>query len=167
MRSLPRLARPAAAAIAVALALWVLASTPAWLSDPTDPATIFGPPDAAYLLFAVVGFVLLGTLYHVVPFIVWVRQYSDRVGLERVPMIDDLYDDRLAAVDFWLTLGGLALVGLAGVIDAQNAGIVGGIAATVGFVLFSANLVGVVVRHGPELLQVNSFAQAERDPDTD
>jgi hypothetical protein len=48
----------------------------------------------------VAGFALLGTLCHLVPFIVWVHRYSDRLGLEPVPMIDDLYSDRLTRADF-------------------------------------------------------------------
>jgi hypothetical protein len=73
---------------------------PAWLSDPLAPNATFGAPRASHLLLVgVVGFVVLGTLYHVVPFIVWVHRYSDQLGYEAVPMIDDLYSDRLAAVD--------------------------------------------------------------------
>jgi len=52
------------------------------------------------------GFVVVGSLYHVVPFIVWLDRYADRVGLERVPAIDDLYDARVATVDLAATLGG-------------------------------------------------------------
>ncbi|WP_137284420.1 hypothetical protein [Halorussus salinisoli] len=157
------------AVVALALPAWALAAAPAWLADPTDPVTTFGHPSAGHLLTAaVVGFVLLGTLYHVVPFIVWVRQYSDRVGLEPVPMIDDLYDGRLAAADFWLTLGGLGLVILGEVGAVGTARLVGAVAATLGFAVFSANLVGVVVRHGPESLRigaVGSPAAESGDPD--
>ncbi|RBI59215.1 hypothetical protein DMJ13_23905 [halophilic archaeon] len=156
------------AVVALALFVWALVSLPAWVADPTDPAATFGPPDATHLLLAVVvGFVLLGTLYHVVPFIVWVRQYSDRVGLEPVPMIDDLYDDRLAAADFWSTLGGLVLVVGGGVAEVEIARLVGGVVATLGFAVFVLNLVGVVVRHGPESLRVGFLARAGSDPDAD
>jgi len=154
--------------VALALPAWALAAAPAWLAAPTDPATVFGPPGVGHFLLAgVVGFVLLGTLYHVVPFVVWIRRYSDRVGLEPVPMIDDLYDDRLAAADFWLTLAGLGLLVAGDAMDVEIAGLAGGIAATLGFGVFAANLVGVVLRHGPESLRVESLAAdaAEREPD--
>ncbi|NHN60261.1 MULTISPECIES: hypothetical protein [Halorussus] len=157
--------------VALALPAWALAAAPAWVADPTDPAATFGHPAAGHLLAAgVVGFVLLGTLYHVVPFIVWVRQYSDRVGLEPVPMIDDLYDDRLAAVDFRLALGGIGLLVAGEVWGSGFARLVGGVAATLGFGVFAVNLAGVVVRHGPESLRVDALSAAppasgDGDPD--
>ncbi|MFC4450920.1 hypothetical protein [Halorussus aquaticus] len=159
------------AVVALALPAWALSAAPSWLGRPADPATTFGHPAAGHLLAAgVVGFVLLGTLYHVVPFIVWIRQYSDRVGLEPVPMIDDLYDDRLAAVDFWLTLGGLSLVVLGESPAFEAARLVGGALATFGFAVFAANLTGVVVRHGPESLRIGAFGgtsptSSDGDPD--
>ncbi|WP_132056812.1 hypothetical protein [Halorussus amylolyticus] len=156
------------AVVALALPAWALATIPAWLADPLDPAATFGYPVAGHFLLAgVVGFVLLGTLYHVVPFIVWIRRYSDRVGLERVPMIDDLYDDRLAGLDFWLTLGGLSLVVGSEVARIEGAVLVGGIATTIGFGVFAANLVGVVVRHGPESLRVGFLGGRESASDSD
>ncbi|WP_134668912.1 hypothetical protein [Halorussus marinus] len=162
----PMLSRYGVAALA--LPAWALATAPAWLAAPTDPAVVFGPPGVGHFLLAgVVGFVLLGTLYHVVPFVVWLRRYSDRVGLELVPMIDDLYDDRLAAVDFWLAFGGLGLLVAGDATGIGVAGLAGGVAATLGFGLFAANLVGVVLRHGPEALRIEVLAAeaAERDPD--
>ncbi|UPW01396.1 hypothetical protein M0R88_04665 [Halorussus gelatinilyticus] len=149
------------AVVAVALPAWALAALPSWLARPADPATTFGHPAAGHLLAAgAVGFVLLGTLYHVVPFVVWVRRYSDRVGLEPVPMIDDLYDGRLAAVDFWLTLAGVGLVVLGEVGDAEALLLAGGALALVGFTAFAANLTGVVVRHGPESLRVGTLGES-------
>ena len=147
------------AVVAAVLPAWALAALPAWLARPTDPATTFGHPEIGHLLAAgVVGFVLLGTLYHVVPFVVWIRRYSDRVGLEPVPMIDDLYDARLAAADFWLALVGVALVVVGEVFGVEEALVVGGAAALAGFAVFAANLTGVVVRHGPESLRVGALA---------
>lgn len=155
------------AVVAVVLPAWGLAAVPAWFSHPVADATTFGSADVGALLLAgVVGFVLLGTLYHVVPFIVWVRQYSDLVGLEPVPMIDDLYDQRLAAVDFWLTLGGLGLLLVGELAEARLATLAGGAAVSLGFVVFSANLVGVVARHGPESLRIG-FLDASEEPDPD
>ncbi|WP_276299136.1 hypothetical protein [Halorussus lipolyticus] len=166
------------ALVAVVLPAWVVSTAPPWLTGAEDPATTFGHPAVGHLLAAgAIGFVLLGTLYHVVPFIVWIRRYSDRVGLEPVPMIDDLYDARLAAADFWLALVGVGLVVLAavwrsvGMGEAELAGLLGGALALVGFAVFSGNLVGVVVRHGPESLRIDALGSEtggdapERDPD--
>jgi hypothetical protein len=139
------------AVVAAAMAGWSLLTAPAWLADPLALSHRFGAPGTAHLLtLGVVGFVVLGTLYHVVPFIVWVHRYSDLLGFEDVPMIDDLYDDRLAAADFTLLAGGAAalvaadLFTLPGVVVPLAGGLV-----AVGTVVFAANLVSVLRNHSP------------------
>ncbi|GAA0661643.1 hypothetical protein GCM10009020_02350 [Natronoarchaeum mannanilyticum] len=155
----PMLSRYAVAA--PAMALWALATLPAWLRTPLDPAVRFGAPGAAHLLaFGVVGFVVLGTVYHVVPFIVWVHRYSDLLGFEDVPMIDDLYDDRLAAADFALLFVGFAAISVSewlagGALGAAALAApdwlvpVGGVLATLGASVFVVNVVLVLYEHGP------------------
>jgi len=168
----PMLARYAV--VAVAMAVWALEAGRAWVVDPVavaaDPATLAADPTALgrgewlgdplvaapfggapHLLFVgIVGFVVLGTLYHVVPFIVWVHRYSDLLGRERVPMIDDLYDDRIARADFVATVAGGAGLVAAAQADLPSAVTVGaGALATLGFALVATNLTLVVREHGP------------------
>jgi hypothetical protein len=144
----PMLTRYAAASLA--LAAWSVLALAAWVRQPLARATLFGPQTATHLLFVgVVGFVVMGSLYHVVPFIVWEHRYSDRLGFEPVPMLDDLYSDRLATADGVLVGGGaLALVlGRAGVLP-DPAGVAGGAGLGLGCLAFAANLARVVWKHG-------------------
>jgi hypothetical protein len=130
---------------------WALLSVPAWLRAPIAPAHTFGAVGAVHLfLLGTVGFVVLGTLYHIVPFIIWVHRYSDLLGLEPVPMIDDLYDDRLAAVDAVLLVVGTGLLVLAdwfGLVASVT--VVGGLLVGLGVVVFAANMLLVVREHSP------------------
>ena len=135
----------------VALLGWVAWTAPTWLSDPLARPALLGPAGAVHLLaFGAVGFVVLGTLYHVVPFLVWVERYSDRIGLEPVPMVDDLYDARVARADLFALLAGLVAlvaVGPLGLPDAAEAA--GGLLVAAGFFLFAANVLVVIRRHAP------------------
>ena len=127
------------AVVAVALLGWALWTAPAWIRDPLAPTAPFGPSGAVHLLaLGGLAAVVLGTLYHIVPFLVWVRRYSDRVGLEPVPMVDDLYDSRLALADFWALVAGSAVVVGAG------AGLVSGPLAALGPALVAAAVLGCV-----------------------
>lgn len=140
----PMLSRYGMAAV-FALA-WGGTAVIGWWRDPLG--SLYGLPSLGPLLLAgVVGFVVAGTLYHVVPFLIWVRAYSDQLGFEPVPLIDDLYDSRVAAADFALVVTGGALLASG---DAVLGGLgwVGGFLLAVGVVLFAANLAVVVVRHG-------------------
>lgn len=146
-------------AVVPALVLWAVLSVPAWVDDPTARSHLFGAQGTVHLLvLGVVGLVILGTLYHIIPFIIWVHQYSDRLGFEDVPMIDDLYDERLAATDFTLVLVGTGI--LVGsdllTVDSQFTG-VGGVLVTASIVVFLTNMLLVVRNHSPHSLAVIVF----------
>lgn len=162
------------AVVGVAAVAWATSAALAWTDSATGAAVRFGHPTLGLPLFAaLVGFVVVGTLYHVVPFIVWLERYADRVGLEQVPMIDDLYDARIARTDLWCTLTGalLVVVGVAGGLDIAGGAGVGSVpvATSIGLVvraglvlvalgvaLFVANVARVVVEHAPGALRGES-----------
>jgi len=147
------------AVVAAATALWAALALPAWLADPLARTRLLGAPGTAHLLLlGVVGFVVLGTVYHVVPFVVWVHRYSDRLGYEPVPMVDDLYDGRVAAADFWSLLVGSALLVAGDLVDLPSTlSLVGGVAVLLGSLLFVANVAGVVREHAPASLATVVF----------
>jgi hypothetical protein len=154
-----------------ALALWIVASAPAWTSDPLTRNHLLGAANAGHLLLlGAIGFVVVGTLYHVIPFVIWVNRYSDLLGLEDVPMIDDLYDDRIAAVDGVLLASGSGLIvgsNLLGVTGLPA--LLGGLLACVGVAAFVVNMGLVLVRHSPHSLDrivLGSFSpRRARAPD--
>ncbi|WP_436925570.1 hypothetical protein [Halosimplex amylolyticum] len=140
--------------VAAAMAAWGLLTVRAWFVDPLTRTALFGGGPLHLLVFGVVGFVVLGTLYHVVPFIVWVHRYSDLLGYEQVPMIDDLYDDRVAAADFTCILAGATGLVLADAFALPTVvTAAAGVLATAGFVLFAGNMVLVVREHSPHSLR--------------
>ena len=155
------------AVVAVTALAWSATALPTWIRTPLGADVRFGHPAVGpVLLGSLVGFVVVGSLYHVVPFIVWLDRYADRVGLERVPAIDDLYDARIATVDLAATLGGsllllaaavspaVASLGPEGLLDGGLIYTAGGALVVVGALLFAGNMVGAVVRHGgPEMLR--------------
>jgi hypothetical protein len=160
------------AVVAVALAAWALATAPAWATAPTTRAHLFGATGTVLLLvLGVLGAVVLGTLYHIVPFVVWVERYSDDLGFEPVPMIDDLYDHRLAAIDGVLWVAGTVLL-VADPWLPTLAAAVGGVALAASVLVFTTNVALVVYRHGPDpldrvLLGALSPRRLANDPGVD
>jgi CBS domain-containing protein len=142
----PMLTRYAVAA--VGMVGWAVATLPRWLRNPLAVDARFGASFESLVLL-VVGFVVLGTLYHVVPFVVWVHRYADRLGYEPVPMIDDLYADRVAAVDLVATVAGAGcLVAADWVLAPAWLDLAGSGLFLLGVLLCSANLLRVVRVHG-------------------
>ena len=154
------------AVLAPALVLWALVSVPAWVRRPTAIEHTFGAAGSVHLLvLGVVGFVVLGTLYHIIPFIVWVHQYSDLLGFEEVPMIDDLYSDRLAAADFLLLFSGTSLLVLSDfVLDRTLVTAAGGLLVALGVCVFTANMLLVVYNHSPQSLTQVILGGANPEP---
>ncbi|WP_210408923.1 hypothetical protein [Halorhabdus rudnickae] len=139
------------AVVAVAMVAWAIVTIPAWLAEPANRLTVLGTSASEpILLVGVFGFVVVGTLYHIVPFLVWLETYSDRIGYESVPMVEDLYDARLARIDLLLLLAGTVLNAVAGAIEVPAVvELAGPIAVGLGLVVVAVNLGQVVVRHGP------------------
>lgn len=139
--------------------LWAVATLRVWWETPLEQTATLGAPTATPLLVGgVIGFVVVGTMYHVVPFVVWVHEYSDRLGFEEVPSLDDLFDDRLARIDLLSFVGALVAVSVANVIGTGGFGFVefgevlrllaGGLLVC-GTAAFLGNVVSVVYRHSP------------------
>jgi len=154
-----------------AIALWIVISAPAWMSDPLTRDHLLGAANAGHLLLlGAIGFVVVGTLYHIIPFVIWVNRYSDMLGLADVPMIDDLYDDRTAAIDGVLLGAGSALIVGSNLLEITGTpALLGGVVVGVGVVAFVSNMVLVLVRHGPhpiDRIVLGSFSpRRARGPD--
>lgn len=133
--------------------VWIALGTPAWVAAPLSRTTLLGPPVALVALAGFLLFVIVGTLYHVVPFLLWVDRYADRIGHEPVPTTEELYGR--TRVDGTLTCLGLLLLGggAAGVGWAWTGGVVVG---TLGVCLAAVTLARTVVVHGTADLVVPS-----------
>jgi hypothetical protein len=151
------------AVLSVTLTVWSLLALWAWLTDPLGRNRLLGAPGTELLLvLGVIGFVVLGTLYHIVPFVVWVHRYSDLLGFESVPMIDDLYDGRVAALDFGLFVTGVAALVVADGLGAGWLTAPGALALTLGTLAFAGNMLGVLIQHSPQSLSAVVFGRLGR-----
>ena len=152
--------------VGLSLVGWTVLTLPGWLLDPLAHALRFGSQNGTHLLFVGVFTVtVVGTFYHVVPFVVWFHEYSDRLGYEPVPMIDDLYDSRIATVECWLLAGGLLVLWGGELLGLPSwVLLVGGNLLGAGVLLFAANMGLVVWRHRPatlrEVLRLMAFKRS-------
>lgn len=155
------------AVVVPTMMLWTVLTLPYWITNPLARNTLFGAPGTVHLLvLGIIGFVVLGTLYHIVPFIIWVHRYSDLLGYEAVPMIDDLYNDRIAAVDFILLSGGAGILVAADLLPLPSmSAALGGIFVLGGALLFLTNIILVIREHSPYSLPGILFSTLQTNPD--
>lgn len=55
------------------------------------------------VIFGCITFLVIGMMYKVVPFLVWFHKYSDKVGKEKVPLLKDMFSERIGNIQFWLS----------------------------------------------------------------
>jgi len=63
-------------------------------------------------LLGVISFAVIGMLYKIVPFLVWYRTYSGKIGRSKVPSLAELYCPYLQALGYWTWLAGVAATGV-------------------------------------------------------
>jgi hypothetical protein len=84
-----------------------------------------GPADPVWIVvgwLVIVGWAetaIQGFLYKIGPFLTWLHRYGPVAGLQRVPMLEDLYSRRLALLGCVFWTAGLALGALAPVTTAE------------------------------------------------
>jgi hypothetical protein len=97
-------------------------------------------------LFGVITLSILGFLHKIVPFLVWYRVYSPRVGKYRIPAMGDLYSERLLMIGFWVYVTALALVSVGAAARSTASVRWGAVTLLAALAVFGWNLV-VMLRH--------------------
>jgi len=131
------------AVVSLACVSWSVAASTAVLTG--SFVAPFSGDTGLVLVLAAVSLTVIGSLYHIVPFLVWLEVYSDRVGLEKVPMPDDLYDRRAERVELAVTVTGFVGLTVGSVLGLESP--LPRIALVAGFFVFVGNLSGAVFCH--------------------
>ena len=56
------------------------------------------------IIFGFISMLIVGQMYKIVPFLVWYHKYSSKVGIEKVPMLKDMFNEKSAQVGFYLMI---------------------------------------------------------------
>ena len=62
------------------------------------------------IIFGCITFLVIGMMYKIVPFLVWFHKYSDKVGKEKVPLLKDMFSEKVGNIQFWLITTGVPVV---------------------------------------------------------
>jgi hypothetical protein len=69
------------------------------------------------LFFGFFIFFIVGHIYKILPFLVWYQRFSPLVGKQKVPMLHEMIVEKIADIQFWLTLFGLIISALSIVLN--------------------------------------------------
>jgi len=54
------------------------------------------------VLYGYLSMLIVGQMYKIVPFLAWYHKYSSKVGLEPVPMLKDMFNEKYALMSYYL-----------------------------------------------------------------
>lgn len=95
------------------------------------------------IIVAYISTLIVGQMYKIVPFLVWYHKYSGKVGIEKVPMLKDMFNEKLADYNLYLMLAGIALSALAFLLQLNFLLLIGFTTLFISSLIFSFNMLKV------------------------
>jgi len=140
-------------ALGLLLPVGVLALGLSWPRLPANPFT--GQLENLYGflgLFGVVTLAILGMLNKILPFLVWLGVYSPHVGRAQLPLTTQMVSERAQLAGLGTYLAGLAVMGVAILIQSEAGVRAGGVVLFASLVFFGFNVIKVIVHfHRPQI----------------
>lgn len=59
------------------------------------------------IIFGYLSMLIVGQMYKIVPFLVWYHKYSSKVGIEKVPMLKEMYNEKFAGYGMYLMIAAI------------------------------------------------------------
>ena len=59
------------------------------------------------IIFGYLSMLIVGQMYKIVPFLVWYHKYSSKVGIEKVPMLKEMFNEKYAGYGLYLMIAAI------------------------------------------------------------
>jgi hypothetical protein len=103
----------------------------------------------AYGFVVIFGFassLILGEMYKIIPFLVWLNKYAPRAGIAVVPTMKEMVNDRLAKAELVLFCAGVIIAGTGLIIQPQMLFGIGSLLLAGSSILFGLTIIGIYRR---------------------
>ncbi|MCZ7603197.1 MAG: cbb3-type cytochrome c oxidase subunit I [Melioribacteraceae bacterium] len=112
------------------------------LSDVRNLSLIYG-----YLIvFGYLSMLIIGQLHKILPFLRWYHKYSSKAGKENVPMLKDMYSEKVGYSILYLMLSGMAVLTISFILHIQIGVLIAFILFFTASILFMINMITVLRR---------------------
>lgn len=99
-----------------------------------------------YGILFLIGFastLIVGQMYKIVPFLVWYHKYSSKVGIEKVPMLKDMFSESLAEYQLYLMVAGIIISVVSLIFNIQIILLTGFLSFFISSIIFSFNMIKI------------------------
>ncbi len=135
----------------VSLILSLLILVAAILENSQNLYILFG----FMLFFGFFVFFIVGHIYKILPFLVWYQRYSPLVGKIKVPMLNDMVKEKVADMQFWITLIGATICSVAIIFKIDMIFAIGAVIMAVATLLVIYNIYYTLIYGLDELKKYN------------
>lgn len=90
------------------------------------------------------GCLMAGQTYKIVPFLVWYHRYAGRAGREKVPLLREMYDERVANAGMWPLAAAGAVLAVGAVVGVPGLERLGALCWLAGYGTVAASLIQVM-----------------------
>ena len=98
------------------------------------------------IIFGFISSLVIGEMYKIIPFLVWLNKYASREGIAAVPTMKEMVNDRLAKAELVIFCVGVLIASTGLIVEQQ---VVFGIGATLlaaASILFGFTIIGIYRR---------------------
>lgn len=96
------------------------------------------------IIVAYISTLIVGQMYKIVPFLVWYHKYSSKVGIEKVPMLKEMFSEKLAELNLYLMLVGIIISVFSFLSQINILLLIGFVLLFISSVIFSFNMIKVL-----------------------
>ncbi|MFA3781492.1 cbb3-type cytochrome c oxidase subunit I [Melioribacteraceae bacterium 4301-Me] len=95
------------------------------------------------IIFGYLSMLIVGQMYKIVPFLVWYHKYSSKVGFENVPMLKDMFNEKIALIEFYFMMTGLILATISFSFQINQLLLVSFFLMLISSVIFATNMIKI------------------------
>lgn len=95
------------------------------------------------IIVAYISTLIVGQMYKIVPFLVWYHKYSSKIGIEKVPILKEMFSEKLAELNLYLMFVGIIISVLSFLSQFNILLLIGFVLLFISSVIFSYNMIKV------------------------
>lgn len=110
------------------------------ISDARNLSLIYG----YLIIFGYLSMLIIGQLHKILPFLRWYHKYSSKAGKEKVPMLKDMYSEKIGYTILYLILLGIGVITLSFIFNMQRGVLIAYILFFASSILLMINMITIL-----------------------
>jgi len=97
------------------------------------------------IFFGFISMLIIGQMYKIIPFLTWYHKYSSKAGLEKVPTLKEMYNEKICHIEYYLMLTAVICVPFFVLLKLYTIVLVASLVMLVSVILFVYNMIKIMV----------------------